>query len=300
MTVRPRRSVLYMPGSNARVIDKARSLPADAIILDLEDAVAPDAKPEARALVCAAVQAGGHAPREVVIRVNAPSTPWGRDDLAAAAMSGADAILVPKIDGPDDVRAVSAMLDRAGAPAELGLWVTMEKPRAVLAAGAIAATATDTRLAAFVMGTNDLAKDTGARLTPQRSAFFYALGMCVTAARAHGLAVIDGVFNDIADGAGFEDACQQGLDFGFDGKTLIHPSQIAPCNRVFAPSADAIAQARAVVDAFADPANAGKGVLKVNGQMTELLHRDMAVRLLAIADAITALEDGVAAAGGGQ
>jgi citrate lyase subunit beta / citryl-CoA lyase len=289
MSLRPRRSVLYMPGSNAKVLDKARSLPADVVILDLEDAVAPEAKQDARALVVEAVRAGGYGPREVVIRVNAGSTVWGGDDVAAAARSGTAAVLFPKISSASEVQAASAALDAAGAPPEMALWVMIETPQAILSVGSIAAACDGTRLTTFVMGTNDLAKETGARLTGDRAPFWYALAATVTAARAHGLTVIDGVYNDIADAAGFEVACQQALDFGFDGKTLIHPSQLEPCNRLFAPDPADIAHARAVIAAFADPANAGRGVLKVDGRMAELLHRDMALRTVAIAEAIAAM-----------
>jgi citrate lyase subunit beta/citryl-CoA lyase len=289
IAARPRRSVLYMPGANAKALDKARSLPADALILDLEDAVAPEAKDEARAQVVAAVRAGGYGAREVVIRVNGLSTPWGGADLEAAVGAGPDAILVPKVSTAADVEAADEALSALGAPATLGLWVMIETPAAIFNLAAIAATAASTRLRAFVMGTNDLAKETRARITPDRAPFHWALSAAVTAARAHDLAAIDGVFNDIADADGFANVCAQGLDFGFDGKTLIHPSQIGPCNAVFAPSAGEVAHARAVIAAFADPENAGKGVLKVDGRMTELLHRDMALRTVAIADAIAAM-----------
>lgn len=288
MSVKPRRSVLYMPGSNPRALDKARGLPADALILDLEDAVAPEAKDEARALVAEAVRAGGFGSREIVVRVNAPGTPWYEADLAAAVAAGPDAVLVPKVAGPDDVIAASRALDAAGAASGLALWVMIETPAALFALAGIAEATADTRLAAFVMGTNDLAKETRARIEPGRAAFLFALSAAVAAGRMAGLAVIDGVYNDIQDSAGFEAECRQGLAFGFDGKTLIHPSQIEACNTVFAPADAEVEQARAVIAAFDDPANAGKGVLKVNGKMTELLHRDMARATVAIADAIAA------------
>lgn len=288
MSVKPRRSVLYMPGSNARALEKARTLPADTLILDLEDAVAPEAKADARSLVAEAVTAGGFGSREIVIRVNAPGTPWFEDDLAAAVAAGPDAILVPKVGSAADVIAGSTALDRAGAEPGLALWVMIETPTVLFALADIARAAATTRLSAFVMGTNDLAKETRARIEPGRAAFHFALSAAVAAGRMAGLAVIDGVYNDIQDSAGFEAECWQGLAFGFDGKTLIHPSQIDVCNGVFAPAAAEVEQARAVIAAFDDPANAGKGVLKVNGKMTELLHRDMARATVAIADAIAA------------
>jgi citrate lyase subunit beta / citryl-CoA lyase len=290
ITARPRRSVLYMPGANAKALEKARTLPADALILDLEDAVAPETKAEARDAVASAVSAKGYGAREVVVRVNGLTTSWGADDIRAAVSAGPDAVLVPKISSAADVSAASAALDAAGAAGSMALWVMIETPASILAVADIAAAAGSTRLAAFVMGTNDLAKETRARITADRLPFAFALAAAVTAARAHGLAVIDGVYNDIADTDGFEAVCRQGVDFGFDGKTLIHPSQLEPCNRIFAPAASEVEQARAVIAAFDDPQNAGKGVLKVNGRMTELLHRDMALQTVAIADAITALE----------
>jgi citrate lyase subunit beta / citryl-CoA lyase len=289
-TPRPRRSALYMPGANAKALEKAKTLAADVVILDLEDAVAPDAKGEARAAVAAAVTTGGYGKREVVIRVNALTGPWGGDDLAAAVAAGPDAILFPKISRVADVTAASEAMDALGAPSHMALWAMIETPRAVLFIREIAAASLETRLSAFVMGTNDLAKETRARQTPDRAPFWYALSASVTAARHFGLAILDGVYNDIADADGFEQICQQGLAFGFDGKTLIHPSQIEPCNQVFAPSAEELAHARAVIAAFGDPANAGKGVLKVDGKMTELLHRDMALQSVAIGDAIAAME----------
>jgi citrate lyase subunit beta/citryl-CoA lyase len=287
MTDRPRRSCLYMPGANVKALEKAKTLPADALIFDLEDAVAPEAKPDARANIAAALAGGGYGKREIVVRANALSTPWGADDVAALAAKGADAVLFPKVSSGADVEAAQRALDAAGSNA--ALWVMIETPRAILAIEEIAAAATRTRLQAFVMGTNDLAKDTRASLTGDRGPFWTALSMAVLAGRAYGLTLIDGVYNDIEDAAGFEAVCRQGLAFGFDGKTLIHPSQIEVCNRVFAPTDTEITQARAVIAAFADPANAGKGVLKVEGRMTELLHLEQAKRVVAIAEAISAL-----------
>jgi citrate lyase subunit beta / citryl-CoA lyase len=287
---RPRRSVLYMPGANPKALGKAKTLPTDVVILDLEDAVAPDAKHEARAAVAAAVRAGGYGKREVIIRVNALASIWGADDLDAAVLAGPDAILFPKISSVEEVVAASDAMDALGAPPTMGIWAMIETPLAILDIKAIAASSTKTRLCAFVMGTNDLAKETRARQTPDRAPFWFALSASVTAARLYGLAIIDGVYNDIADTDGFVRTCEQGLNFGFDGKTLIHPSQIGPCNDVFAPSADEVIHARAVIAAFDAPENTGKGVLKVDGKMTEILHRDMALQTVAIHEAIEAMK----------
>jgi citrate lyase subunit beta / citryl-CoA lyase len=286
---RPRRSVLYMPGANAKALEKAKSLPADVVILDLEDAVSPDAKEAAREAVALAVKQGGYGKREVVIRVNALSSLWGASDLESAVGAGPDAILFPKISSAKEVEAASEAMDALGAPASMGLWAMIETPLAILDIKEIAAASQDTRLCAFVMGTNDLAKETRARQTRDRAPFWYALSASVTAARLYGLAILDGVYNDINDTQGYEETCQQGLAFGFDGKTLIHPNQIDICNTVFAPSQAEIAHARAVIAAFSDPENAGKGVLKVDGKMTELLHRDMALTTVEIAEAIAAM-----------
>jgi citrate lyase subunit beta/citryl-CoA lyase len=286
---RPRRSCLYMPGANAKALEKAKSLPADALLFDLEDAVAPEAKPDARNAVVAAVQGGGYGKRELVIRVNALATPWGRDDMRAAAVAKPDGVLVPKVDGPADIEAADALLREAGAPDTTALWAMIETPKAILNIAEIARAAERTRLAVFVMGTNDLAKDMRAAMAPGREAFLAALSLTVTAARAYGVTPIDGVFNDIADEAGFAAVCRHGLTLGFDGKTLIHPSQVGPCNDIFAPTADEVAWSRTVIAAFAAPENAGKGVLKVEGRMTELLHLEQARRTVAIADAIAAM-----------
>jgi citrate lyase subunit beta / citryl-CoA lyase len=289
-TPRPRRSVLYMPGANAKALEKAKTLPADVVILDLEDAVAPDAKDSARDAVALAVKQGGYGKREVVIRVNALSSPWGPRDVESAVGARPNAILFPKISSAVEVLAASEAMDALGGPASMGIWAMIETPLAILDIKEIAAASQGTRLCAFVMGTNDLAKETRARQTPDRAPFWFALSASVTAARLYGLAILDGVYNDIADAEGFERTCQQGLAFGFDGKTLIHPSQIDTCNAVFAPSAEEVAHARAVLAAFNDPDNAGKGVLKVDGKMTELLHRDMALTTVEIADAIAAMD----------
>lgn len=288
MTARPRRSCLYMPGANAKALEKAKTLPADVLLLDLEDSVAPEAKADARAQVAGVVKAGGYGKREVIVRCNALATPWGRDDIAAAGRAGPDGLLAPKVESAEQVRALDAAMTAAGFPAHATLWVMIETPRAILNLAEIAAAAKGTRLAVFVMGLNDLAKETRARAGANRAAFVAPLSLAVTAARAEGLTAIDGVYNDIADAAGFEAECRQGLEFGFDGKTLIHPSQIDACNAVFAPTAEEVARARAVIEAFALPENAGKGVIKVDGKMTELLHLEEAKRVVAVAEAIAA------------
>ncbi|MBX3510966.1 MAG: CoA ester lyase [Hyphomonadaceae bacterium] len=287
-TIRPRRSCLYMPGANAKALEKAKTLAADVLLLDLEDSVAPEAKEAAREQVAGAVKAGGYGKREVVVRVNALATPWGGDDIRAACAAGPDGILAPKVESAADVAALDQALSAAGLSRDAALWVMIETPRAIFNLAEIAAAARNTRLAVFVMGLNDLAKDTRAKLLPGRSAFFYALGLGVAAARSAGLTAIDGVFNDIADTGGFEAECRQGLEFGFDGKTLIHPSQIEAANAVFAPSEEEVVRARAVIAAFALPENAGKGVIKVDGRMTELLHLVEARRIVAVAEAIAA------------
>ena len=287
MTARPRRSCLYMPGANAKALEKAKTLAADVLLLDLEDSVAPEAKKTARERVTAAVMAGGYGKREVIVRVNALATPWGRDDIAAAGAAKPDGILAPKVESAAQVRALDDAMSAVGFEPGASLWVMIETPRAILGLVEIAAAAKGTRLAAFVMGLNDLAKETRARAGANRAAFFAPMSLAVTAARAEGLAVIDGVYNDITDAAGFEAECRQGLEFGFDGKTLIHPSQIDACNAVFAPTEEEVSRARAVIDAFALPENASKGVIKVDGRMTELLHLDEAKRVVAVAEAIS-------------
>jgi citrate lyase subunit beta/citryl-CoA lyase len=286
--IRPRRSVLYMPGTNARALDKARSLPADGIIIDLEDAVAPEAKDAAREQVRAAVRQGGFGRREVVIRVNGPDTPWGEDDIAAAAQAGADAILVPKVSEAETLTALGHRLRRIGAPDRLRVWAMVETPLAILNCGALAAVARDgiARLDCLVMGTNDIAKETRARQVPGRWPMLPYLALAVAAARAHGLDILDGVYNALGDEAGFRAECEQGRDLGFDGKTLIHPSQLAVANEVFAPTEAELAEARAVIAAFERPENAGKGVIALEGRMVERMHADMARRSVALAEAI--------------
>lgn len=283
---RPRRSALYLPASNAKALAKVRTLPVDTVILDLEDSVAPDGKVEARAMAVAAVGEGGFGRREVVVRANGLNTPWGTEDLAAIAAAGPDAVLVPKIDGVADIRAYDAAL--ADAPAQTRLWVMIETCAVLPRLHDVAACAADSRLAGFVLGTNDLAKEMRAQLLPGRVPFQPVLTMAVAAARAHGLVVLDGVCNEFRDLAAFTAEAEQGLLFGFDGKTLIHPDQIEPCNTVFSPSAAELDWAARVVAAFAAPEHAGKGVIKLDGKMVELLHLDQARRLLAIAEQIAA------------
>jgi len=286
--VRPRRSVLYMPGANTRALEKARTLPADVLIFDLEDAVAPDAKETARANVVTAAASKAYGKREIVIRCNGLGTAWGKDDVTAIARSGADAILVPKVEGVADVAAIVALLEKAGAPAAMAVWAMIETPRAFLSADAIAGA--HKRLTLFVMGTNDLVKDMRARHTPLRLPMVTALGLGMLAARAHGLTILDGVYNDIQDAEGFRAVCQQGLEMGFDGKTLIHPTQVEPCNEIFAPSAAELAQAEKIVAAFKEAQAAGKGVVTVDGRMIENLHVEQAERALALAGAIQELQ----------
>jgi citrate lyase subunit beta/citryl-CoA lyase len=288
--IRPRRSALYMPGSNARALEKARTLAADALILDLEDAVAPAAKADARAQVAAALAAGGYGPRELIIRVNALSTEWGRDDLEAALAAGPDAILVPKVSSAEELGRIRAAFAAAGAEGGVALWIMMETPLAILNAGEIAAAARDrdAPLECLVMGTNDLAKETGASLRQGRFAMVPWLATCLAAARANGLSILDGVYNDFRDADGFAAECAQGAALGMDGKTLIHPSQVAPANEIFAPAPAEVAWAREVIAAFARPENQGRGVIELDGRMVELMHLETAQRTAAIAAAIEA------------
>src|SRR5579864_7223788 len=286
MTVRPRRSVLYMPGSNARALEKARELPADALILDLEDAVAPEAKATARGLIKKAVQQG-FGDREVLVRINGLDTRWWVDDLHAVADCRPDAVLVPKISDPHQLQDLAARIVDMGTDPHIRVWAMMETPLAMLNVAAIAAAAHDseTRLTGFVMGTNDLAKDTRARLVPGRAPMLGWLSTCVAAARIYGIEILDGVYNDIGNADGFVAECRQGVELGFDGKTLIHPNQIEPCNKAFSPSAEDVAQARKMIAAFDLPENKGKGVVSLDGRMVERLHADMARRTVAIAEA---------------
>ncbi|WP_395674546.1 HpcH/HpaI aldolase/citrate lyase family protein [Inquilinus sp.] len=284
MTIRPRRSLLYVPGSNPRALDKARTLDADGLILDLEDAVAPDAKVAARERVVAAVQAGGWGPREVLVRANAADTPWGADDLAALAGSGADGIVLSKVERPETVKAAEAALVAAGAPDNLKLWCMVETPLGVLNSAAVAGSSA--RLAGLILGTSDLAKDLRAVHEPGRQPLLTALGLCLLAGRAHGLAVIDGVHLDLEDPAGFAESCRQGAALGFDGKSLIHPKTLAAANAAFAPSPEAVETALRVIAAHAAALAAGQGVTVVDGRLVEALHVSDAERVVAMHRAI--------------
>jgi citrate lyase subunit beta / citryl-CoA lyase len=278
--VRPRRSVLYMPGANERALEKARTLPADALILDLEDAVAPDAKPAARERVCALVDSYGS--REVTIRVNGAGTPWHAADLAAVASAGPAAVVVPKVNSASEVHAIEEAL--AAAPDHTAIWAMIETPVAVLNCASIASASE--RLTVLVMGTNDLAKELTAAQVPGRAPLSAALSSCVLAARATGRVILDGVYNDVRDAAGFAAECRQGRDFGFDGKTLIHPGQVEPCNEIFAPSAAEVDHAHRVIAAFEEAQRDGRGVATVDGRMVENLHVADAQRILTLAEAV--------------
>ena len=290
MTIKPRRSVLYMPGSNARALEKVKTLSADGVILDLEDSVAPEAKETARRQVTDAAKAGGFGAREVFIRINGVDTPWHADDLAAAAHAAPDAILVPKISNPETLELIGRRLLDMGTDHKTRVWAMIETPLAIFNILSIAAEAEDSesRLSGFVMGTNDLAKDTRARLVPGRAPMLSWLSTCVAAARTYGIGILDGVYNDIGNADGFEMECRQGVELGFDGKTLIHPNQIASCNAVFSPTPEEVAMARRMIAAFDLPENKGKGVVSIDGRMVERLHADMARRTVAIAEAIAA------------
>jgi citrate lyase subunit beta/citryl-CoA lyase len=287
--LRPRRSILYMPGANERALQKATTLAADGLILDLEDAVAPDAKTEARDRVCAAAASGDYGHREVVIRANGLDTSWYADDVAAIAAAGPDVLLVPKVGSGDDVRAIEAALERGGAPDHTTIWAMLETPSAVLYADAIAAASE--RLTGLVLGTNDLVKELQAEFVPGRAPLLPHLARCVLAARYAGKVILDGVFNDLDDADGFAAECRQGRELGFDGKTLIHPKQLDPCNQAFAPSDQQVAEAREVIEAFEAAQAEGRGVVTVGGRMIENLHVDQARRAVAQADAIAALSD---------
>ena len=284
--IRPRRSVLYMPGSNARALVKGRTLAADALILDFEDAVAPDAKELARDQVIAALAEGGYGARELVIRVNAPDSPWGEDDLAAAAASSAHAVLLPKVERAGAVAEAVAVLEANGAPDDLAVWCMMETPLGMLHAEEIAAA--HGRVACLVMGTSDLAKDLHAAHTRDRLPLLTGLSLCLLAARAYGIAIVDGVHLDLADDEGFAHSCRQGVELGFDGKTLIHPKTIAVANEVFAPSADEVAWSKKIIAAHGTAAAEGKGIVVIDGRLIENLHVEAAHRLVTLAEAIAA------------
>lgn len=291
--IRPRRSVLYMPGANERALEKARSLPADSLILDLEDSVAPDSKVAARNTVVAAVREGGYARREVVIRPNALETAWGTADILAAAAAAPDAILVPKVQHPGDIISAAKILKSVHAPEKTKLWAMMETPQAILHAAEIAKVGADpeNRLVCLVMGTNDLLKESRARALHDRFAVVPWLAMAVVAARAYGLDIIDGVYNDFKDEPGFRNECEHGRTLGMDGKTLIHPSQVAPCNEIFSPTDEEVAWSKKIIRAFDEPGNSQKGVITVDGKMVERLHLVQAQRTVAIANSVKEIED---------
>lgn len=282
--LRPRRSVLYMPGANARALEKAQTLDADALILDLEDAVAPDAKLEARDRVCEAAASGAYGHREIAIRANGLDTQWGPDDIRAAAAAGPDAVLVPKVGSVADIATIERLLEEGGAPDTTRIWAMLETPDGILDAAAICASSP--RLTVLVMGTNDITKELHAVHVPGRAPLLYSLSHCLMAARAAGKVILDGVYNDIKNAEGFEAECVQGAQMGFDGKTLIHPSQLEPCNRIYAPSDDEVEQSRKVIEAWDTARAEGKGVVTVDGRMIENLHVDNAKRVLAVAEAI--------------
>ena len=285
-SIRPRRSVLYMPGSNARALEKGRTLPADALILDLEDAVAPDAKEDGRESVRAALrEKAAYGRRELIARVNGLDTPWGEGDLKGLATAGADAILLPKVESAAMVSQAVAVLDGAGGPKDLPVWCMMETPRGILHALEVA---DHPRVTGLVMGTSDLTKDLQALHTGQRLPMLVALGTCLLAARAAHIAILDGVYLDLADEAGFRSSCEQGRELGFDGKTLIHPKQVASANAAFGPDEAAVAQARSWIAAFEAARAQGRGVVVVDGKLVENLHVAEAKRLVALADAINA------------
>ncbi len=285
--MRPRRSVLYMPGANERALEKAKTIPADALILDLEDAVAPEAKAAARERVCAAAASGSYGQREVAIRVNGIGTPWHNDDLRAVAEAGPAAVVVPKVNSAADVQTIERALQAGGAPEHTTIWAMLETPVAILHAEEI--TTSSARLSVLVMGTNDLAKELRAEHVPGRAPLLAGLSLAVLATRLAGKEILDGVYNTVADLEGFGAECRQAREFGFDGKTLIHPTQVAPCNTAFAPTQDDIALSREIIDAFETAENEGRGVVTVQGRMIENLHVEQARRVLAVAAAIGAL-----------
>jgi citrate lyase subunit beta / citryl-CoA lyase len=284
---RPRRSLLYMPGSNPRALEKARGLPADGLIIDLEDAVAAEAKEGARAIVAAALAVGGYGARELVVRINPLDTPWGHADLAAVATMPIDAVLLPKVESADRVRLTVSLLDALGAPERLTVWCMIETPLAILQVGEIAAASP--RLAALVLGTSDLTKDLHALSTRDRLPLVTSMSLAILAARGHRLAILDGVHLDLSDEEGLALACRQGREFGFDGKTLIHPAQIAPANTAYAPSPEEIKWSRRIITAHAEATAAGKGVVLIEGKLIEGLHVENARRLVALAEGIDRL-----------
>ncbi|MDB5563578.1 MAG: malyl-CoA thiolesterase [Tardiphaga sp.] len=289
--IRPRRSLLFMPGSNPRALEKARTLPADGIILDLEDAVAPDAKASARDAIAQTLAAGGFGKREVLIRINALDSPWWIDDVTMAGKAKPDGILVPKISSVEDLSAIADRLSDINADMSIKVWAMIETSRAILHAEEIAASSRDSemRLAGFVFGPNDIARETRIRMMPGRAAMIPMITHCILATRLHGLEILDGPYSDFSNAAGFAEEATQGRDIGFDGKTLIHPGQIDACNKIFTPPAEEVAQARRIIAAFEQPDNAKRGAIQLDGKMVERLHADMAKRTIAIADAIAAM-----------
>jgi citrate lyase subunit beta / citryl-CoA lyase len=289
--IRPRRSLLFMPGSNARALEKARILPADGIILDLEDSVAPEAKATARDQIAQAIAQGGFGKREVLIRVNALDSPWWRDDIAMVAKARPDGILVPKISSVEDFTAIARCLAEVDAAPSIRVWAMIETARAVLHAEQLAAASRDPemRLAGFVFGPNDISRETRIRMLPGRAAMIPMITHCILATRAHGLEILDGPYSDFSNVDGFALECAQARDLGFDGKTLIHPGQIVACNAIFTPPEEEVARARKIIAAFERPENASRGAIQLDGQMVERLHAEMAARTIAIADAIAAM-----------
>ena len=285
-TYRPRRSVLYMPAANERALEKAKDIQADALIFDLEDAVAPDSKEIAREQACAAAASSEYGNRELTIRCNGLDTPWGRDDVLAAAAAGPAAVVIPKVDGSSYLDEISELLNQGGAPSSTQIWAMVETPIGILHVEEIAR---HERMSVMVMGTNDMAKELRASITADRRALLPYLAMCLLSARAAGVAILDGVYNDIKDESGFKDVCVQGAEMGFDGKTLIHPNQVAPTNEIFSPSLDELDFHRRIIEEFEAAEKDGRGVLTVDGKMIENLHVDEARRALAVADAIAAL-----------
>jgi citrate lyase subunit beta/citryl-CoA lyase len=289
--IRPRRSLLFMPGSNPRALEKARTVAADGIILDLEDAVAPEAKGTARDAIAQTLAAGGFGKREVIIRINALDSPWWIDDVTMAGRAKPDGIMVPKISSVEDLATVADRLSDIGADMSIKVWAMIETARAILHVEEIAAASKDSenRLAGFVFGPNDIARETRIRMMPGRAAMLPMIIPSVLAARLYGLDILDGPYSDFSNEAGFTEEAIQGRDIGFDGKTLIHPSQIAACNKVFTPPDDEVAQARRIIAAFEQPENASRGAIQMDGKMVERLHADMAKRTIAISDAINAM-----------
>ena len=285
-TYRPRRSVLYMPAANERALEKAKDIQADALIFDLEDAVAPDSKEVAREQACAAAASSEYGNRELTIRCNGLDTPWGKDDVLAAAAAGPAAVVIPKVDGSSYLDEISELLNQGGAPSSTQIWAMVETPIGILHVEEIAR---HERMSVMVMGTNDMAKELRASITADRQALLPYLAMCLLSARAAGVAILDGVYNDIKDESGFKDVCVQGAEMGFDGKTLIHPNQVAPTNEIFSPSLDELDFHRRIIEEFEAAEKEGRGVLTVDGKMIENLHVDEARRALAVADAIAAL-----------